>query len=132
MKYLLKKALSKHVPKQILDRRKVGFPNPSASWLAHDLKDVVSDILLDSKTISRGYFRRAAVEDLIERNSRSIRYTPEIFSLVVLELWHRAFVDSQEGSSATAVTHHRSAVALLPGSNPAMNVPGRAGNHSVA
>jgi asparagine synthase (glutamine-hydrolysing) len=96
MKYLLKKALAKHVPKEILHRRKVGFPNPSVSWLAHDLKDVVSDILLDSKSISRGYFRKEAVEMLIQRNSRSSRYTAEIFSLVVLELWHRTFIDQQE------------------------------------
>jgi asparagine synthase (glutamine-hydrolysing) len=88
--------LAKHVPREILDRRKVGFPNPSVSWLRHDLKDVVADILLDSKSISRGYFRREAVEELIERNSQSSRHTAEIFSLVVLELWHRAFIDQQE------------------------------------
>jgi asparagine synthase (glutamine-hydrolysing) len=96
MKYLLKKALAKHVPREILDRRKVGFPNPCASWLRGDLKDMVADILLDSRSISRGYFRKEAIERLIKRNSRSSRYTAEIFSLVVLELWHRAFVDRQE------------------------------------
>ena len=68
---------------------------PSAIWLAQDLKEMVADILLDSKTISRGYFRRRALEELIDRNSRSLRYTPEVFSLVVLELWHRTFGDSQ-------------------------------------
>jgi asparagine synthase (glutamine-hydrolysing) len=94
MKYLLKRALANHVPVEILRRRKEGFPNPSASWLAHDLKDMVADILLDSKSIARGYFRRQAVEELIKRNSRSVRNTPEIFSLVVLELWHRTFVDT--------------------------------------
>jgi asparagine synthase (glutamine-hydrolysing) len=96
MKYLLKKSLAKHVPKEILDRRKVGFPNPSVSWLRHELKDLVADILLDSKSISRGYFRKQAIEELIERNSDSNPYTAEIFSLVVLELWHRAFIDQQE------------------------------------
>jgi asparagine synthase (glutamine-hydrolysing) len=94
MKYLLKKALANHVPVEILRRRKEGFPNPSASWLAHDLKDMVADILLDSKSVARGYFRRQAVEELIKRNSRAVRYTPEVFSLVVLELWHRTFVDT--------------------------------------
>lgn len=94
MKYLLKRALANHVPAEILRRRKEGFPNPSASWLAHDLKDMVADILLDSKSVARGYFRRQAVEELIKLNSRSVRYTPEVFSLVVLELWHRTFVDT--------------------------------------
>jgi asparagine synthase (glutamine-hydrolysing) len=96
MKYLLKKALAEHVPKQILDRRKVGFPNPSTGWLRHDLKDLVADTLLDSKSLSRGYFRREAIEGLIELNARSGRYTAEIFSLVVLELWHRTFIDRLE------------------------------------
>jgi asparagine synthase (glutamine-hydrolysing) len=101
MKVLLKRALAKHVPREILERRKVGFPNPSASWLRHDLKDLVSDVLLDSKSISRGYFRRDAVEDLIERNCRTGKYTAEIFSLVVLELWHRTFIDGQDNQTST-------------------------------
>ena len=96
MKYLLKRALAKHVPTEILHRRKVGFPNPSVSWLACDLKDLVADILLDPKSLSRGYFRKKAVENLVERNAQSKRYTAEIFSLVVLELWHRIFVDQQQ------------------------------------
>ena len=96
MKYLLKKALANHVPREILDRRKVGFPNPSVSWLKGDLKDMVAATLLDSKSISRGYFRKEAIEGLIKDNSKSSRYTAEVFSLVVLELWHREFIDRQE------------------------------------
>jgi asparagine synthase (glutamine-hydrolysing) len=88
--------LAKHIPKEILDRRKVGFANPSAAWLRHDLKDVVSDILLDSQSIARGYFRKEAIVDLLKRNSQSGRYAAELFSLVVLELWHRTFVDRQD------------------------------------
>ena len=102
MKYLLKKALAKHVPDQILYRRKVGFPVPYEGWLRNDLKDLASDVLLDSKAISRGYFRREAVESLIARNSRTGRNSAEIFSLVVLELWHHAFTDPQ-GTSPSAV-----------------------------
>jgi len=93
MKYLLKEALANHVPAEILRRRKDGFSNPSASWLANELKEMVADVLLDSKSIARGYFKRQAVEELINGNSRSVRYTPEVFSLLVLELWHRTFID---------------------------------------
>lgn len=96
MKYLLKKAMAKHVPSEILNRRKVGFPVPYRKWMRHDLRDQFTDILLDSKSISRGYFRKAAIQDLFQRNSRSNSYAPEIFSLVVLELWHRTFIDRQE------------------------------------
>jgi asparagine synthase (glutamine-hydrolysing) len=112
MKYLLKKAMANHVPGEILRRRKEGFPNPAASWLAHDLKDMVSDILLDPKSIARGYFKRQAVEELIHCNSRSGRNTPEVFSLVVLELWHRTFVDSQFPLSNSASMVRKSSFAL--------------------
>lgn len=96
MKYILKQAMRDYVPREILDRRKVGFPNPSANWLRHELRDQVCDILLDSKSISRGYFRKKAVQELIESNCANGRYTGEIFSLIVLELWHRQFIDSQK------------------------------------
>jgi asparagine synthase (glutamine-hydrolysing) len=119
MKYMLKKALAKHVPKEILHRRKVGFPNPSVAWLAHDLKDVVSDILLDSRSVARGYFQKRAVEDLIERNSRSRRYTAEVFSLVVLELWHRTFVDRQDSPSDPGLIGLPSQSPVLVGAKPA-------------
>jgi asparagine synthase (glutamine-hydrolysing) len=112
MKYLLKKAMANHVPEEILRRRKEGFPNPAASWLAHDLKDMVSDILLDPKSIARGYFKRQAVEELIHCNSRSGRNTPEVFSLVVLELWHRTFVDSQFPLSNRASMVRKNSFAL--------------------
>jgi len=132
MKYLLKKALANYVPMEILRRRKESFPNPSASWLAHDLKDMVADILLDCKSIARGYFRRRAVEDLINRNSRSVRYTPEVFSLVVLELWHRTFLDPQQGPSAAVLNAHRGVVPRLGVANPAANLAGHADNPSMA
>jgi asparagine synthase (glutamine-hydrolysing) len=112
MKYLLKKALANHVPKEILYRRKEGFPMPAASWLAHDLKDMVADILLDSKSIARGYFRRPAVEELINRNSQSVCYMPEVFSLVVLELWHRTFLDPQFVLSNRTLKDHPSSFSV--------------------
>lgn len=92
-KYLAKKALSKRVPRQILDRRKTGFPVPYNSWLGGELKGWLYDVLLDRKTLARGYFRKSAVEKLLEENGRSGSYAKELFSLAVLELWHREFLE---------------------------------------
>jgi asparagine synthase (glutamine-hydrolysing) len=94
-KYLLKKALSKRIPKEIRDRKKTGFPVPYGSWMRNELKDMVWDVLLDSRTINRGYFRRDGVEDLLQKNSNGMDYSKEIFSLLSLELWHRTFLESQ-------------------------------------
>lgn len=100
MKYLAKRALRGHVPDEILSRRKAGFPVPYEYWLRNSLRKWVSEILLDSKTLSRGYFKRGAIEELMKRSLGGPGYSKEIFSLAVLELWHRAFVDREISTSA--------------------------------
>jgi asparagine synthase (glutamine-hydrolysing) len=95
LKYIWKRALSKRVPDRILKRKKAGFPVPYEFWLRNNLKDQVRAILTDRKTNERGYFRKAAVEKLINANSDFGTYSKEVFSLVALELWHRMFVDGE-------------------------------------
>ena len=95
-KAILKEALSKTIPNEIGNRKKVGFPVPYASWIRNDLKDVVLDVLTDSKTTSRGYFRKDAVENLIQANANGADYSKEIFSLLSLELWQRVFLENEQ------------------------------------
>jgi asparagine synthase (glutamine-hydrolysing) len=92
-KHILKKALSQRVPAKILERTKTGFPVPYERWIRSEFRDAFSAILTDRKTLQRGYFQKSAVEKLLCANSRGMNYSKEIFSLVVLELWHRTFID---------------------------------------
>ncbi len=92
-KYILKKALSQKVPKEILHRKKTGFPLPDAHWLTNDIKHVPYEILLDKRARERGYFKPQEIETLINKNLENANYTEEIFSLIILELWHRLFID---------------------------------------
>jgi asparagine synthase (glutamine-hydrolysing) len=94
-KYIVKRALRKRVPKEILHRKKAGFPVPYASWLRTELKDWTLGILTDRETLSRGYFNRDCVERLIKQDAQTGRYPKEILSLVSLELWHRAFLNKE-------------------------------------
>jgi asparagine synthase (glutamine-hydrolysing) len=96
LKYILKKALSQEIPQEIRDRKKTGFPVPYESWLRKDLKDLVWDVLTDRKTISRGYFHKEAVEELLQADVDGGNYSKEIFSLVSLELWQRAFLEREQ------------------------------------
>jgi asparagine synthase (glutamine-hydrolysing) len=100
-KYIFKRALRDRVPKEILHRRKAGFPVPYASWLRTELKDWTVDILLDRETLARGYFNRDAIERLIKDDRQTGRYSKEILSLVSLELWHRAFLNKEAVSAAS-------------------------------
>jgi asparagine synthase (glutamine-hydrolysing) len=95
-KFILKKALSERIPKEIRDRKKTGFPVPYESWLRTDLKDLVWDVLTDSRTTNRGYFSKAAIEGLIRANANGSDYSKAIFSLISLELWQRTFLESEQ------------------------------------
>ena len=95
-KYLAKMALKDRLPKEIIERKKVGFPVPYDTWMRTELKDWVRDILLDRESISRGYFNRQCIENLIADDIRTQRYPKEILSLVALELWHRNFLEHQQ------------------------------------
>jgi len=93
-KYVAKRALSHRIPAEILKRKKAGFPVPYGRWLRTDMKDWLHDILLDGKTLRRGYFKKESIEHLISADLRSGGHSKELFSLAVLELWHRAFLDN--------------------------------------
>jgi asparagine synthase (glutamine-hydrolysing) len=101
-KYLAKKALGSRVPKAILERSKAGFPVPYESWLRKDLRAWVSEVLLDRTSTSRGYFDAKAIEGLLRRNQETAGHSKLIFSLLTLELWHRAFSREIESPSAQA------------------------------
>jgi asparagine synthase (glutamine-hydrolysing) len=92
-KFILKTAFRNCVPKQILDRKKTGFPVPYGIWMRRELKSLVEDIVLSQKALDRGYFNRPGVEKMLSANLNGEDYSKEVFSLLVLELWHREFID---------------------------------------
>jgi asparagine synthase (glutamine-hydrolysing) len=96
LKYILKKVLSHKIPKEIRDRKKTGFPVPYELWLRNDLKDIVWAVLTDRRTLERGYFRKDAVEALLQANSDGSNYSKEIFSLLSFELWQRTFLEHEQ------------------------------------
>ena len=102
-KFIAKRALKYLIPREILNRRKAGFPVPWTAWLRTDLRAWVSDVLLDSESMGRGYFKKSTVEKLINENVRSGSYSKEVLSLISLELWHRAFLNRSSAPAADAV-----------------------------
>ncbi|MFH1226711.1 MAG: asparagine synthase (glutamine-hydrolyzing) [Planctomycetota bacterium] len=93
-KHILKKALKGFLPNQILSRRKMGFGIPIGNWFRTSLKDYLKDIILSELSIKRGYFRREAVENLIDSHvSGKYDHAARLWALLVLETWHRVFID---------------------------------------
>ena len=92
-KRVLKAAFAKTLPKEVLTRKKAGFPVPYQSWLRGELRTRVEDILLSKRAEARGYFRQDQVRQLLRANAQHGNLSVEVFCLLVTELWHRTFVD---------------------------------------
>ncbi len=94
LKRLLKEAMAPYVPSEILFRKKTGFPVPYAQWMRQDMRDFVSDTLLAANSFSRTCFSSNAVSGLLRSCFRGEGCAKEVFSLLVLELWHAQFMSS--------------------------------------
>ncbi|MDR2642901.1 MAG: asparagine synthase (glutamine-hydrolyzing) [Planctomycetaceae bacterium] len=94
-KYILRKAFHDLLPTNIERRGKMGFGVPIDHWFRNELKDKVRDILLDKKTIERGYFQKKYITQLLnEHFNNQFDHAYRIWSLFVLELWTRNTIDS--------------------------------------
>jgi asparagine synthase (glutamine-hydrolysing) len=99
-KKILRRTFADLLPKAILRRPKMGFGVPLGPWFRGELKDFSRQVLLDPQALARGYFRPAAVAQLLDEHQAGIfDHGYRLWSLLVLELWHREWIDG--GSSAT-------------------------------
>jgi asparagine synthase (glutamine-hydrolysing) len=96
-KRIFKDALRPWIPDHILSRQKMGFGVPIGDWFRGALRSLPADVLLDDRSLARGYFRPDAVRGIIDRHMRGEEDTSnKIWALLQLELWLRTYVDVQQ------------------------------------
>ena len=94
-KFILRKLAERvGVPKEVLDRPKRGFSLPLGHWMRHELKEMVQTILLEPRTLQRGYFNSAGVRKMLEEHFEQRRdHSARLWRLLIFELWHRNFLE---------------------------------------
>ncbi len=93
-KYLFRRAMEGVLPDQILLKRKQGFSAPDRSWYQGPLMNYVKGILLDRRTVARGYFREQAITRVLDEHfSGQVNHRLLIWSLLSFEFWNRLFLD---------------------------------------
>jgi asparagine synthase (glutamine-hydrolysing) len=95
-KYIFRKLAERvGVPREVLYRPKQGFALPLVHWMRHELKDLILGVLLDPRTLQRGYFDPQGVRQLLDEHFRGRRdQSGRIWRLLIFELWHRNFLES--------------------------------------
>jgi asparagine synthase (glutamine-hydrolysing) len=93
-KHILREAMRPLLPAEVLEQKKAGFGAPVDAWLAGDLCEMVDELLGESTIRRRGLFDPAAVEKLIAEQRRGKQdRSLQVWQLLTLELWSRAFLD---------------------------------------
>jgi asparagine synthase (glutamine-hydrolysing) len=96
-KYLFKKLAERlGIPSELLHRRKQGFSLPLVHWMRDELKCGLLSILIEPRTLQRGYFQAAAVRGILDEHVNGRRnHAGALWLLLVFELWHRNFLEAR-------------------------------------
>lgn len=87
-KYLLKKMMEDILPKEIIHRKKMGFPTPLKMMFEGDLYGYARDVLLSPSSRVNAYFSRARIEEVLqEHKQHKMDHHRLIWQLIVLEQW---------------------------------------------
>ena len=91
-KHIHKRAMASRLPREIIQRKKKGFPAPMDQWLRQELRPYASDMLLAPDSACAEFFTRSHIEALLNRHGAGADLQREIFTLLTFELWHRTFL----------------------------------------
>jgi len=74
----------------------MGFGSPVGKWFRNDWKNYFRDVVLSEKALNRGYFRKDTLEKLFSEHHSGYRdHGYRMWALLMLELWHKVYVDKE-------------------------------------
>ncbi|MGE0703955.1 MAG: asparagine synthase (glutamine-hydrolyzing) [Vicinamibacterales bacterium] len=102
-KYLVRKVMTGVLPESVLRQSKRGFGVPIDRWFRQELREMAYDLLLDEQARHRGYFRPEVVRRYLDEHVQGVReHQTRLWVLLMLELWHRTFIDRRCPATAPA------------------------------
>jgi asparagine synthase (glutamine-hydrolysing) len=108
-----------------IDKKKRGFFRAASStWLDTHRAGLVREALLDGRARERGLFEPPAVAKLIDQNRRGTRAGEPLLAVLMLELWHRQFVDADAPGRALRARSERTPAPQRELSSPRSSAPG--------
>ena len=84
-KYLLRKLSYKYLPKEIIERKKVGFPVPLTEWF-ENLEALAEELLPQANWLKEG-----VVQDLIQRSKTETRAGQILWMFINIELFKKNY-----------------------------------------
>lgn len=104
-KYIFKKLAARvGVPQEVLHRPKQGFALPLVHWMRREFKEDLARLLLEPRTIQRGYFDPRPIRQLLDEHFQGRRdHSARLWRFLTFELWHRNFLEESTRSEMPAL-----------------------------
>jgi asparagine synthase (glutamine-hydrolysing) len=88
LKHILKKAVEKWLPREIVHRQKRGFSVPIASWMRGELRPLLEETLGEEKLRRQGIFNPGFVRRLLEEHWRGAAdHRKALWTLLAFQAW---------------------------------------------
>jgi asparagine synthase (glutamine-hydrolysing) len=115
-KFILKKAIEDLLPREIVYRKKMGFPTPIRSWLGGmEARGFAADLCSPDKFLA-SYLDLKELEALIARHSSGLEdATDRLWRLLNLQLWGEIFLNGKPGTDTTLPRFLPCNVVSVPG-----------------
>ncbi len=92
-KFILKEIVHQYIPKEMMDRPKMGFAIPIANWMQNELKNHLEEYLSETKTKEQGIFQWFAVKDLKERFFAGKKeLDSKLWYLLMFQMWYERWM----------------------------------------
>jgi asparagine synthase (glutamine-hydrolysing) len=92
-KFILKEIVHDYIPKAMMDRPKMGFAIPIASWLMGDLKELVEENLSDDRIQKEGIFNVDFIQDLKHDFYKGKKELDvKLWYVLMFQMWHKQWM----------------------------------------
>jgi asparagine synthase (glutamine-hydrolysing) len=96
-KFILKQIVHKYIPKEIMERPKMGFGIPMERWLSSELKELVLEHLSEKNLNVHGLFNTTVVNKLLTdffkgRKEKHLK----IWYLLMFQMWYKQWMQNPE------------------------------------
>ena len=92
-KYILREIVHDYIPKEKMDRPKMGFAIPLASWMQNELKEMVEDYINEKNIREQGLFNWEAVNRLkVNFFSGKTEYDFKLWYLLMFQMWYERWM----------------------------------------